>query len=72
MPGVTPRTRGAGTAAGTMLDMFKRIIDIVASLAGLLVTASVILPAMFLIWLHDFRSPLYLAPRVGRPGHTRE
>ena len=68
MPGVTPRTRGAGTAAGTMLDMFKRIIDIVASLAGLLVTASVILPAMFLIWLHDFRSPLYLAPRVGRDG----
>ena len=51
-----------------MLDMFKRIIDIVASLAGLLVTASVILPAMFLIWLHDFRSPLYLAPRVGRDG----
>ncbi len=48
--------------------MFKRIIDIVASLAGLLVTASVILPAMFLIWLHDFRSPLYLAPRVGRDG----
>ncbi len=51
-----------------MFGMLKRIIDTVASFAGLLILAPVILPAMLLIWLQDFRSPLYLAPRVGKGG----
>ena len=48
--------------------MFKRSLDITAAFAGLLIAAPIILPAMVLIWLQDFRSPLYLAARVGRDG----
>ena len=48
--------------------MLKRIIDISVSAVGLLATAPVLVPAMLLIWLQDRRSPLYLAPRVGRDG----
>jgi len=48
--------------------MLKRIIDISASAVGLLAAALVLVPAMLLIWLQDGRSPLYLAPRVGKDG----
>lgn len=46
----------------------KRLFDIVFSFVGLLVMAPVILLFMLLIWLQDFSSPFYLAPRVGRNG----
>jgi lipopolysaccharide/colanic/teichoic acid biosynthesis glycosyltransferase len=48
--------------------MFKRTIDIGISAIGLLATAPVLAPAMLLIWLQDGRTPLYMAPRVGRGG----
>lgn len=48
----------------------KRLFDIVLSLAGLLVMSPVLLIFMLLIWLKDFHSPFYIAPRVGQHGKT--
>jgi len=48
--------------------MFKRLIDIVCSAAGLIVTSPVLLPVMFLIWKQDGHSPFYIADRVGLRG----
>ena len=44
----------------------KRIFDILISFFGLLVSLIIILPVLFLIWVHDKKSPFYIAPRVGR------
>lgn len=44
----------------------KRIVDIVASLCGLLLLSPLLLPVMLLVWLQDFHSPFYIAPRVGK------
>lgn len=44
----------------------KRLFDIVVSFVGLVATAPVILPVMFLVWRQDGQSPFYVAPRVGR------
>ena len=46
----------------------KRLLDIVLSAVGLLCALPVLLLAMAAIWLQDFRSPLYVATRVGRGG----
>ena len=46
----------------------KRLFDIVASAAGLLLASPVLLPVMFLVWRQDRHSPFYVAPRVGRGG----
>lgn len=46
----------------------KRLFDIIASFFGLLLMSPILLLFIFLIWLQDFRSPLYIAPRVGRNG----
>ena len=40
------------------------------SAAGLICAAPVLLPTMAVIWLQDFRPPLYTAPRVGEDGKT--
>jgi lipopolysaccharide/colanic/teichoic acid biosynthesis glycosyltransferase len=44
----------------------KRLFDIIASFFGLLFTAPLLLPVMFLVWYQDKRSPFYIAPRVGK------
>lgn len=44
----------------------KRLLDIVASAAGLLVLAPLLLVVCLLIWLQDYHSPFYVAWRVGR------
>jgi len=44
----------------------KRLFDIVFSLFGLLLMSPILVIFMLLIWLQDFHSPLYKAPRVGR------
>ena len=44
----------------------KRLLDFSLSLMGLIVSAPVLIPVMFLIWAHDRHSPFYIAPRVGR------
>lgn len=46
----------------------KRLLDIVASLLGLLLLFPFLLIAAGLVWLQDFRSPFYIPPRVGRGG----
>ncbi len=46
----------------------KRVIDVVAAFAGLLVLSPLLLVLGIAIWLQDFRSPLYRANRVGRGG----
>jgi len=43
----------------------KRMIDITASLFGLLLLSPLLLVVMFLIWRQDKHSPFYIAPRVG-------
>ena len=48
----------------------KRSIDIVLSAVGLLVASPILLPTMLIVWLQDFRSPFYIAPRVGLGGRT--
>ena len=47
----------------------KRIIDIVASLSGLIFLSPVLIVFMYLIWRQDGHSPFYIAPRVGKDGH---
>lgn len=46
----------------------KRLFDFVAALGGLVVASPVLIPVMILIWLQDYRSPFYIAPRVGLEG----
>jgi len=48
--------------------MIKRLVDILASLFGLLVTSPILLTVMFLVWKEDKKSPFYIAPRSGRNG----
>ncbi len=48
--------------------MIKRLVDILASLFGLLITSPIILPVMFLVWKEDKKSPFYIAPRSGKNG----
>ncbi len=48
--------------------MIKRLSDIVLSIIGLTISMPVLFPVMVLVWLQDFHSPFYIAPRVGRGG----
>jgi lipopolysaccharide/colanic/teichoic acid biosynthesis glycosyltransferase len=48
--------------------MSKRLMDIVLSLALLILASPAVLIAMFAVFAHDHRSPIYWAPRVGRGG----
>ena len=50
--------------------MAKRLFDILASFCGLLVLWPFLLLFMLLIWLQDFFSPFYVAPRARRRGET--
>lgn len=48
--------------------MMKRALDVTASFLGLLIFSPLLLPVLFLIWIHDRGSPFYIAPRVGKGG----
>lgn len=48
----------------------KRVFDIVFSSILLVLFSIPLLFMSFLIWLQDFKSPLYLAPRVSKGGGT--
>jgi len=50
--------------------MIKRLVDILASFFGLLITSPILLPVMFLVWKEDKKSPFYIAPRSGRNSTT--
>jgi lipopolysaccharide/colanic/teichoic acid biosynthesis glycosyltransferase len=44
----------------------KRLFDFLCSLAGLVVLSPILILFLVAIWLQDFKSPFYIAPRVGR------
>lgn len=44
----------------------KRIFDFILALSALVILMPLMVPVALLIWLQDFCSPLYIAPRVGR------
>ena len=46
----------------------KRIMDIFFSFVGLVLLSPVLIPVMILVWLQDYHSPFYIAPRVGKNG----
>jgi lipopolysaccharide/colanic/teichoic acid biosynthesis glycosyltransferase len=48
--------------------MIRRVLDIVCSVAGLIVLAPLLALLCFLIYRQDGYSPLYIAPRTGRGG----
>lgn len=50
--------------------MLKRTFDITLSAIGLLLLSPVILVCMLLIWMQDWHSPFYVAPRAARGGGT--
>lgn len=43
----------------------KRVLDILLSTTGLLCLSPLLLPVIFLIWVQDWHSPFYVAPRTG-------
>lgn len=48
--------------------MIKRLLDVLLSGLGLVMMSPVLLTVMFLVWIQDFHSPFYVAPRVGKKG----
>jgi len=44
----------------------KRIFDFILSLIGLVLASPILLPTIFLVWIQDWHSPFYIAPRVGK------
>jgi lipopolysaccharide/colanic/teichoic acid biosynthesis glycosyltransferase len=45
--------------------MLKRSFDIIFSMIGLIVFLPILLFSLFIVWLQDFKSPFYIAHRVG-------
>src|SRR5258706_11897139 len=50
--------------------MFKRLFDVVLSFFGLAAASPVLVPTTIAVWLQDFHSPFYIAPRVGMGGRN--
>ena len=48
----------------------KRAFDFTAALVGLVIASPLLLLVMLAIWLQDFASPFYIAPRMARGGGT--
>jgi lipopolysaccharide/colanic/teichoic acid biosynthesis glycosyltransferase len=44
----------------------KRTLDYILSLIGLVLASPILLPTIFLVWIQDWHSPFYIAPRVGK------
>lgn len=44
----------------------KRVVDVLLSLFGLVLTGPLLIGTAFAIWLQDRHFPLYIAPRVGK------
>ncbi len=45
--------------------MLKRTFDFLASAIGLILLSPLLVPVAIMVWLQDYHSPLYVAPRVG-------
>lgn len=50
--------------------MTKRLMDVALSTCLLLVVSPILLIFMLLVWMQDWQSPFYMAPRVSRGGGT--
>lgn len=48
--------------------LMKRLIDILFSFVGLLITFPVIVVFLLIVWKHDGESPFFVAKRVGKRG----
>jgi FlaA1/EpsC-like NDP-sugar epimerase/lipopolysaccharide/colanic/teichoic acid biosynthesis glycosyltransferase len=48
--------------------MLKRSFDAVAAFIGLVIFSPILLAVMLAIWLQDYASPFYIAPRAARGG----
>jgi lipopolysaccharide/colanic/teichoic acid biosynthesis glycosyltransferase len=48
--------------------LLKRFFDIFLSVIGLLLFSPLLFFCILLIWLQDFHSPFYIAPRIGKNG----
>jgi lipopolysaccharide/colanic/teichoic acid biosynthesis glycosyltransferase len=48
----------------------KRLIDIFIAFFGLAILSPFLIIIMVMIWLQDFHSPFYIAPRVGKNGRV--
>lgn len=46
----------------------KRVFDIIVSFFGLVFSAPLTIPTAIAVWVQDWHSPFYMAPRVGRGG----
>ena len=46
----------------------KRAFDFTVASIGLIVASPLLIVVMAAIWLHDFASPFYIAPRMARGG----
>lgn len=46
--------------------MVKRLMDLTAAAAGLLILSPILITVAFIVFLQDFHNPLYIAPRVGK------
>ncbi len=46
--------------------MVKRLMDITAAAASLLILSPILVMVSFIVFLQDFHNPLYIAPRVGK------
>lgn len=46
--------------------MIKRLLDIAISAFGLIIASPILIPVCITVWLQDYHSPFYIAPRVGR------
>lgn len=66
--GEAPSIAAAHPASDAESRGLKRTVDLLASVAGLLILSPVLLLCGLLIWLEDRHNPLYVAPRIGRNG----
>ena len=48
--------------------MLKRSFDVVTAFTGLLIFSPILLAVTLAIWLQDYGSPFYIAPRAARGG----
>ena len=51
-----------------MYKMIKRLLDLIISLTGVILSSPLILVISIAVFLQDGKSPFYLAPRVGKNG----
>lgn len=44
----------------------KRVFDFLLAFIGLIIASPILIPVIFLVWIQDWHSPFYVAPRVGK------